>query len=169
MQGSRKYILALVASFALLVAACGGGSSESANNTSSEGSNSSGSESNSSGSTGNRDLGDISVGSFSGSIEDCLALSVSVASVGLLGVADALGGISGISESDINEAEQALSELEASIPSELESQFNTIRDAYENGLSFEDPEVDAAFTDISTFLEKECSDFGVGDLEGLGG
>ena len=160
MQGSRKYVLAIVASLALVVAACGGGSNETAEG----GSGGSGADS----SGGNRELGNVEVGSFSGSLEDCMALSVSVASIGLLGVAESFGDATGLTGADIDEAERALSEMEAKIPAELESQFNTIRDAYANGVSFDDPDVDAAFTDISTFLEAECSDLGLSDIGGLG-
>jgi hypothetical protein len=165
MKGSRTFILALVATFALVVAACGGGSNETAEGNTSQGGSA---ESGSGSSETNRELGDVEVGSFSGSLEDCMALSVSVASIGLLGVAETFGDATGLTGADIDEAEQALSEMEAKIPAELESQFNTIRDAYANGVSFDDPDVDAAFDDISTFLEAECSDLGLSDISGLG-
>jgi hypothetical protein len=110
MKGSRTFILALVATFALVVAACGGGSNETAEGNTSQGGSA---ESGSGSSETNRELGNVEVGSFSGSLEDCMALSVSVASVGLLGVAETFGDATGLTGADIDEAERALSEMEA--------------------------------------------------------
>jgi len=175
-------IVALLAGVALLVSACGGGSSdESAGSVSSEGS--APATTAGSGSSGSADI--EFGGEFDGSVKACSELSAAFASLALGPSMAFVGG------------EESLAELRAQlggqtfrVPAELEDAFGVIDDAYaeleaalggatindamtdpaamqrieEASAVYDTAEVQAALDQVGEFLEANCTDVDLGDL-----
>jgi hypothetical protein len=176
MTRTRTTLLAMLAVAALLAAACGGGDSESSTGDS---------PATTSGGSSGAETPDIAVGGgFDGSLEDCTQLASAVTAVVALPMMGMLG------EDAITDVEESLSGIDARIPSELEDEFGTLESAYaeyaaaldgatiadiasdptvgekfeQAAAAFDNPEVEAALDTIGTFLEDNCSEFGITDI-----
>lgn len=177
MSRSRTALVALFAVAALVVAACGGSDSEST---------SSGSPDTTAGGSSGVTTPDVEVGGgFDGSVEACTELASAFAIVAA-GPFMALMG-EGQETIDFNEA---LAEIDARVPSELADEFETIETAYakfdealggasiteamtdpavaerveDASSALDDPKVQEAIETVGTFLEDNCSEFGVTDF-----
>jgi hypothetical protein len=167
MTRSRTTLTAMAVVAALLLAACGGGDSESTS----------------------EDTASSSVpvaigGGFDGGREDCVQLASAYIALVALPTMGFLG------DEAVADTEEALADLDARVPSELADDYKIIEDAYAeftavlDGASMADvatdpllaakfeeaaetldsPRVQAAIASFTAFLEKNCSDFGYGDL-----
>jgi hypothetical protein len=167
MTRSRTTLTALAVVATLLLAACGGGDSESTSD----------------------DTASSSVpvevgGGFDGSREDCIQLSSAYIALVALPAMGFLG------DEALAETEDALADLDARVPSELADDYKIIEDAYAeftevlDGASMADaatdplladrfeeaaealdsPRVQGAIASFTAFIEKNCSEFGYGDL-----
>jgi len=178
MSRSRTALVALFAVAALVVAACGGGDSEST----SSGSPDTTAGSGSSGVT----TPDVQVGGgFDGSVEACQELSAAFA---LIVGGPFMAMVAG--EQDMADFNEALAEIDARVPSELADEFKTIESAYaefnealggasiteamtnpavaerleEASSALDNPEVEQAIETVGTFLEDNCKEFGITDF-----
>lgn len=178
MSRSRISLIAVLAAAALTVAACGGGDSESTSSGSSDTTAGSGS----SGVT----TPDVAVGGgFDGSVEACQELAAAFA---LIAGGPFMAMVAG--EQDMTDFNEALADIDARVPSELADEFATIEAAYtefnealggasiteamtnpavaerveQAAESLDDPKVQEAIETVGTFLEDNCTDFGVTDF-----
>ena len=176
MTRSRTTLLAMLTVAALTAAACGGGDSESST---------ADSPATTAGGSSGMETPDIEVGGgFDGSVEDCTQLAAAVTAVVALPMMGMLG------EDAITDAEDALSGIDARIPAELEDEFRLLESAYaeysaaldgasiadiasdptvgekfeQAAAAFDNPEVEAALDTVGTFLEDNCSEFGITDI-----
>lgn len=177
MTRARLNLMALVAVATLVLAACGGGDSDTTTSGDSPATTSGGS-----GVT----TPEISVGGgFDGSLEACTELASAFLVVAAGPLMGFVGGADGAAE-----FEESLADLNVRVPSELADEFAIIEAAYaefnavlggaslsdmmddpavaerfdEASAALDDPEVEEALETMGGFLEDNCSEFGFTDL-----
>jgi hypothetical protein len=174
----RKLLAALFAAM-LLLGACGsdddGGDDTSSDTTEEEASDTTDDTSSDSGDSDSGDIEDIA-----GLDEDCLTASGAAISLGLMPLmfafvpmGEAFTDDTLIAQSDIDEMEASIEDLQESVPDELSDDVETLADmssaAFEDPEAFDEAEWEEAMSGINTYLEEECGDaFDLGDVGDLG-